>query len=252
MMTKIKSASEIAAIRESGRINAGILRHLELFIKPGISTYDLAQEATRQLGKTKGLPAFLGYQGFPAILCVSVNEQVVHGIPKKSQTIHDGDIVSIDFGVSFQGMITDAARSIVVGTSEKANNIRKTLLEPTKQSLDNGIKRVKPNCYVNDISASIEATLQAAGLGIVRDLVGHGVGHKLHEEPNIPNYSFTHPRVKLKVGMTIAIEPMATTGTYEVHVEPDGWTVSTNDGSLAAHFEDTVLVTEAGFEILTR
>jgi methionyl aminopeptidase len=183
------------------------------------------------------------------VLCVSVNDEVIHGIPRANHVVKDGDIVSIDFGVNYHGMITDAARTFVVGNTNSAN---KLLIEKTEQALLAGIGVVKNNTRVGDVGAEIEQVLSAAKLGIVKDYVGHGVGHELHEEPNIPNYGRKGTGPKLESGMTIAIEPMATLGTDRVSIDTDGWTVRSTDGSMAAHFEDTVLVTDDGFEILTR
>lgn len=181
-------------------------------------------------------------------MCISVNNEVVHGIPGQ-YVIKDGDIVSMDFGVKHNGMITDAARTIIVGNANKAKH---TLVDATLASLDAGIAVVKDGVRVGDISAAIQEVLADNGLGIVRDLVGHGVGHQLHEDPNIPNYGKSGTGPALKAGMTIAIEPMATLGAYKVFTADDGWTITTSDGSLAGHFEDTVLITDTGYEILTR
>lgn len=250
MQTRIKTRKEIANIRSSGKILEEVINFVIQSCRPGISTKDLADVATHKLTEYKDVkPAFLNYYGFPNVLCVSVNSQVIHGIPKSDFIINDGDIVSVDFGINYKGMITDAARSFVVGNT---NDSKSHLLNKTEQSLMAGIKVVKNTIPIGTISAEIEKVLNNAKLGIVREYVGHGVGHILHEEPNIPNYGKAGTGFVLESGMTVAIEPMAVLGNEAVFVEDDDWTVSTKDGSLSAHFEDTVLVTDDGYEILTR
>lgn len=248
MYTKVKTDSEIAAMRESGRMLATVLDNLKGVLSVGMTTKDLSHHAANELKKMGGQPAFLGYQGFPDVLCVSVNQQVVHGIPNSEKVIQDGDIVSMDFGVLYLGMITDAAISCIAGTTTSSD---KQLVETTKQSLLAGIDHLKNGVRIGEISHAIETVLRKGGYGVVRDLVGHGVGHQLHEEPNIPNYGSPKDGPVLKSGMTVAIEPMATQGTHEVYIAPDKWTVLTKDGSRAAHFEHTVLVTDTGYDILT-
>lgn len=248
MMTKIKTPAELANMRESGRMLATVLDVVGKSIEVGITTIELDAIAARELAKLGGKPAFLGLYGFPAVICISLNDEVVHGIPGK-RVVKNGDIVSFDFGVNYNGMITDAARTILVGPHNKA---KQNLIDGTLASLDAGIAAVKNGAQVGDISANVQAVLDGYGYGIVRDLVGHGVGHELHEEPNIPNYGKAGTGPTLVAGMTIAIEPMTTLGSFKVYTASDGWTIATRDGSLAAHFEDTVLVTEAGAEILTR
>jgi methionyl aminopeptidase len=249
MQTRIKTKQEIEAMRESGRMLATVLNVLKLQMNAGMSTKDLAQIAKQELRSLGGQPTFLGYFGYPDVLCVSVNDEVVHGIPRPNHLIRSGDLVSLDFGVTYKGMITDGAISLLAGAApEKVTQ----LLSKTHQSLMAGISVIEPGCHVGDISASVQKVLDAAKYGIVRDLVGHGVGHELHEDPNIPNYGKKGTGGILQAGMTIAIEPMATLGGYEVKTDPDHWTVRTADGSLAAHFEHTVLITENGPEILTQ
>lgn len=248
MLTRIKTDAEIKAMRESGRMLAAVLGHISPQISPGISTKDLAESARLELSKLGGQPAFLGYYGFPDVLCVSLNDEVVHGIPKASKIIKDGDIVSLDFGVTYKGMITDSAATFIAGN---APNKITELITTTERSLMAGISVVSHGVHVGDIVAAVQAVLDKGKYGIVRDLVGHGVGHELHEEPNIPNYGKKGTGMVLQAGMTIAIEPMATLGGYEVKTDADNWTIRTRDGSLAAHFEHTVLITENGAEILT-
>lgn len=249
MMTQVKTTTEIAAMRQSGQMLATVLQLLKTQVEPGISTKQLADMAKQELRRLGGVPAFLGYQGYPDVLCTSVNEAVVHGIPSSQQILQEGDIIGLDFGVRYQGMITDAAISVLVGQAKPA---LQDLLDNTEQSLYAGISVVKNGVHVGDIGAAVQAVLSKKGYGIVEDLVGHGVGHQLHEGPNIPNYGRAGRGPVLHTGMTIAIEPMATLGTHRVKIERDGWTVTTADGSRAAHFEHTVLITPTGHEILTQ
>lgn len=250
MQTKVKTASEIIAMRESGRMLGTVLNLLVQSAAVGMSTQDLNDIAANELQKLGGKPSFLGYQDFPAVLCVSLNEEVVHGIPNTKRILVEGDIVSMDFGVTYNNMITDAARSVIVGTPKQRRHTE--LVARTLESLDAGIFAVHNQVRTGDIGASIQTVLDKHHYGIVRDLVGHGVGHYLHEDPNIPNYGRRNTGPWLDAGMTIAIEPMATLGTDHVNVGEDGWTIVTADKSWSAHFEDTVLITEAGCEILTR
>lgn len=248
MYTQVKTADEIAAMRESGRMLATVLDVLKKQIAPGMTTKDLANMAKQELRSLGGQPAFLGYEGFPDVLCVSVNEEVVHGIPKDTKVIHEGDIVSMDFGVTYKGMITDGAISVVVG---KGSEAAQKLVAAAEASMLAGIAAVQDGVKTGTIGNAVQSVLNKGGYGIVRDLVGHGVGHELHEDPNIPNYGKANTGINLSAGMTIAIEPMATLGTDRVYVAPDDWTIITQDHSLAAHFEHTVLITETGAEILT-
>lgn len=250
MQTKVKSTDEIASIRESGRMLGTVLNTLVKAAEPGMTTLELNNIAAEELKKLGGEPSFLGYQGFPAVLCVSLNEEVVHGIPSNKRVIAVGDIVSMDFGVTYRGMVSDAARSVIAGKAKQQRHVE--LVRYTLSSLDAGIQSVHHQVRTGDIGASIQAVLEKYHYGIVRDLVGHGVGHELHEDPNIPNYGRRNTGPWLESGMTIAIEPMATLGTDRVSVGEDGWTIVTADKSWAAHFEDTVLITQDGCEILTR
>lgn len=250
MYTKVKTPDEIAAMRESGRMLATVLDVLRQRITAGMSTKDLADIAKAELKTLGGTPPFLGYYGFPDVICISVNEEVVHGIPRKDKIIQTGDIVSMDFGVTYQGMITDSAVSVIVG--KPRNSREQSLVEATQASLEAGIQVLHSGVHVGDIAAAVQAVLDGGKLGVVRELVGHGVGHQLHEDPNIPNYGRTGTGPQLQAGMTIAIEPMATLGDYRVAVMEDDWTVVSRDGSRAAHFEHTVLITQDGSEILTQ
>jgi methionyl aminopeptidase len=243
-----KTQEEIQNMRVAGGMLAQVLEVLKNSIKAGMTTQDLDYIAREELKKLGGNAPFLGYQGFPATLCVSVNEEVVHGIPG-DRVIKDGDIVGMDYGVEYKGMITDSAITVGVGSvSPEAQQ----LMHVTKKSMMAGIRAVKAGAHVGDISAAVEAVLKPAGYGIVEDLAGHGVGDSLHEEPWIPNFGKAGKGPELKAGMTICIEPMATLGGKKVRIAKDRWTVYTKDMSLAAHFEHTILVTEKGHEILTQ
>jgi methionyl aminopeptidase len=249
MQTQVKTATEIRAMRDSGKMLATALQLLKQHVAPGVSTQALADIAASEVERLGGEPAFLGYQGFPSVLCVSINSEVVHGIPRTDRIIQEGDIVSLDFGVKYKGMITDAALSVIAGKPLKQTYV--DLLKYTESSMYEGIAAVHDQVRTGDIGHAVEAVLNKHGYGIVRDLVGHGVGHYLHEDPNIPNYGRPNTGPWLSKGMTIAIEPMATLGTDQVYVADDGWTILTRDNSWAAHFEHTVLITEDGAEILT-
>lgn len=249
MITKVKTPKEISAMRESGRMLAVVLELLQRSINPGMTSKDLANLAAKELKSLGGEPAFLGYQGFTDVLCVSINDEVVHGIPGPKRVLKDGDVVGLDFGVRYRGMITDAAVTVILG-KQPDNRVRE-LVEATRESLVAGIAAAHGGCQIGDIATAVQAVLDEHKLGIVRDLVGHGVGHDLHEEPNIPNHGRRRSGMVLETNMTIAIEPMATLGDFRVYIAPDGWTVRTRDGSLSAHFEHTILLTGTGAEILT-
>lgn len=251
MYTRVKTESEIDSMRVAGGMLATILKLVEDSAQAGMSTKELADIARLELKKLGGTPSFLGYGDnppFPDVICISINDEVVHGVPKQDLILRDGDIVSIDFGVTYRGMVTDAARTFYI--SDTSAQVKK-LIKDTEIAMMSGIETLKDGVRVGDISSAVQKVLVKGGYGIVRDLVGHGVGHSLHEEPDIPNYGFAGSGNVLKSGMTIAIEPMATLGTHSVTVDDDQWTIRTADGSLAAHFENTVLITDKGFEILT-
>ena len=249
MYNRVKTTEEVANLRISGRMLATVLEQLKLAMREGVTTKELAQKAAVELRKLGGKPAFLGYQGFPDVLCVSVNDEVVHGIPG-DRILKKGDIVGLDFGVNYNGMITDSAISVIVGTT--GDQRLKTLLTTTERAMLAGIGVVRNGVTTGDIGAAVQAVLDKEHLGIVRDLVGHGVGHDLHEDPNVPNYGRAGSGDILKTGMTIAIEPMATLGGDDVYIDQDKWTIKTRDGSMAAHFEHTILVTKDSAEILTK
>lgn len=244
----IKRPEEIVAMRESGRMLATVLDHLRQHAKAGLSPKDMSHLASQKLKELGGEPAFFGFYGYPDIICISVNNQVQHSIPS-DVPFKDGDVVNFDFGVKYKGMITDGGISIAIGN--KTTPDTKRLLEGTQQALMDAISVVKPGIKVGDISAVIEATLKRHRLGIVRELVGHGVGYELHEDPEIPNYGTAGKGPILKAGMTIAIEPITTLGKPGIFEDRDGWTLFTKDGSWSAQFEHTILVTQDGAEILT-
>lgn len=250
MQTQVKTTKEIEAMRVSGRMLATVLKYLRGQVTAGMSTKDIAILADRELKSLGGKPAFLGYEGFPDVICISVNEEVVHGIPSPEKILRSGDIVGLDFGVTYDKMVTDGAISIIVDGKPK-NPRHQELVRATETSMHEGIAAVHDRVRAGDIGAAVQSVLDKGKFGIIRDLVGHGVGHHLHEDPNIPNYGRPNTGPWLSAGMTIAIEPMATLGGERVYVAPDQWTIVTADGSLSAHFEHTVLITQDGAEILT-
>jgi methionyl aminopeptidase len=247
-----KSDKDIQAMRESGKILASILELIRTTVRAGMTPKDMSALASSELKKYGAVPTFLGVHGFPPfpdVICISVNDQVQHCIPT-DVPFENGDIVNFDFGVTYKGMITDAGITVCIGGNASKENQR--LLDGTEQALYDGISVVKAGAKVGDISAAIEKTLKKYHLGIVRELVGHGVGYKLHEDPEIPNYGRAGTGPVLKAGMTIAIEPITTLGKPDIHEEKDGWTLRTWDGSWSAQFEHTVLVTKDSYEILTQ
>ena len=246
-MIIVKTEKQIEAMRESGKILRDTLLKAEEFIKPGITTKELDKYLHRYIISRGAKPSCLGYQGYPAATCISVNEVVVHGIPG-DRVIKDGDIVSVDLCVLYKGMHTDAARTFCVGNVSPE---KRRLVEVTKESFFEGIKHIKSGCRVGDIGSAVQKYAESFGYGVVRDLQGHGVGCSIHEDPGIPNFGKAGTGDFLKEGMTIAVEPMITLGTYEVSVADDGWTVFTDDGEPAAHYENTMVVTKDGVEILT-
>lgn len=250
MFTRVKNSDELKLMRESGRILAETLQFLKSKTIEGISTKEIANLARTQLKKSDASSPILGYQGFPDVICISINDEVVHGIPSVDKIIQDGDIVSLDFCVNYRGMITDSAISFIVGKPKNTSHIK--LIEHTETALETGIAVVHDGIRTGDIGSAIEGYLNKFKYGIVRDLVGHGVGDAVHEDPNIPNYGRKGSGSKLHRGMTIAIEPMVTLGAERVYMGSDGWTVYTWDGSWAAHFEHTIAITADGAEVLTR
>jgi methionyl aminopeptidase len=250
MVTR-KSREEIARMRQAGRIVAEVLALVESELQPGVTTSHLDRIAERHIRAAGATPSFKGYGGprnpFPASLCISIDDEVVHGIPGE-RTIREGQVVSIDAGAIYQGWHGDAARSFIVGPSP---NGASTLVETTRLAMMAGIAAAVPGNRIGDISAAIEDVASPHGYGIVRQFVGHGIGTEMHQEPQVPNYRIDGRGLELVPGICLAIEPMLTLGGHEVVVKPDGWTVVTRDGSLAAHFEHTIAVTDHGPEILT-
>lgn len=247
-MVSIKSDREIKLMREAGRILAQVHEELGKAIEPGMSTLDIDRLGERLIRSFGCIPSFKDYNGYPASICVSVNDEVVHGIPNKHHILREGDIVSLDAGVIWNGYHSDAARTYGVGeiSPEAAR-----LIEVTRQSFFEGIKFAKAGNHLNDISAAVQAYAESFGYGVVRDLVGHGIGTHLHEDPEVPNFSQKRKGIRLEPGMTLAVEPMITAGRYDVVWLDDDWTVVTDDGSLAAHYENTILITEGEPEILS-
>ena len=248
MSVTIKSAREIELMREAGRLLAEVHDELAAFIRPGISTKDIDKLGEKLIRDRGCIPNFLNYHGYPASICVSVNDEVVHGIPNKNRILQDGDIVSLDAGLIYKGYHSDAARTHAVGTISKE---AQQLIDVTRQSFFEGIKYAKAGNRLHDISNAIAAYAESFGYGVVRDLVGHGIGTELHEDPQIPNFKQLRRGMKLMPGMTLAIEPMINAGTWEVCWLDDEWTVVSEDGSLSAHYENTVLITDGEPEILT-
>lgn len=248
MAVSIKSAREIELMRESCRLLAHVHDELGKAIKPGMSTLEIDTLGEKLIREMGCVPNFKDYHGYPASICVSVNNEVVHGIPSNHRIIKEGDIVSLDAGLIYHGYHSDAARTHAVG---KISPEAEKLIEVTKQSFFEGIKMAKAGNHLFDISNAIDAYVSQFGYGIVRDLCGHGIGTSLHEDPQIPNYAQRRRGMKLRPGMTLAIEPMINAGTWEVEWLDDDWTVVTADGSLSAHYENTVLITEGEPEILT-
>lgn len=247
-MVTIKSEREIELMREAGRILAKVHEELGRTLVPGMSTKEIDRMCEDMIRSHGCVPSFLNYQGFPASVCISINDEVVHGIPDKHRYLEEGDIVSLDTGVIWKGYQSDAARTHMIG--EVSGEARK-LVEVTQQSFFEGIKYAKAGNHLNDISKAIQEYAESFGLGVVRDLVGHGIGTEMHEAPEIPNFAQRRKGIRLAAGMTLAIEPMITAGRYDVVWEDDGWTVVTEDGSLASHYENTILITDGEPEILS-
>ena len=248
MAVTIKSEREIELMRESCRLLAIVHKEMEEAIRPGMTTMDIDSLGDSVIRKLGCIPNFKNYHGYPASVCVSVNDEVVHGIPSKKRILQEGDIVSLDAGLIYKGYHSDAARTHAVG--EISSQARK-LMDVTKQSFFEGIKMAKAGNHLHDISNAIDAFIKPYGYGIVRDLVGHGIGTQLHEDPQIPNFAQNRRGIKLRPGMTLAIEPMINIGRADVVWLDDDWTVVTEDGSLSAHYENTILITGGEPEILT-
>jgi methionyl aminopeptidase len=247
-MILVKSPREIEVMRRAGAVVGQFFEEVRPLIRPGVSTFDLETFADRFIARHGVLTAFKGYMGFPAHLCTSINEEVVHGIPSRDRILREGDILSIDFGIQRDGFYGDAAMTFPVGT---VNGVSSRLLLAAERSLAAGIREVRPGNRLGDVSAAVQEVVESEGFSVVRDFVGHGIGRLLHEDPQIPNFGKRGTGPKLAAGMVLAIEPMVNAGGWPVEVLSDGWTVVTRDRSRSAHFEHTVAVTEDGHTILS-
>jgi len=252
-MIIIKTQNEIASMRRGGKILSMIMGEIGKMIASGVNTLELDKLAERLVFDSGGTPAFKGYgdknNPYPATICASINNEIVHAIPSVEKIIKEGDLVKIDIGMEFEGMITDMARTFSVGAvSPEAHKIMKV----TKEALNQGIAKIKAGAKLSEYSISVESYARSNGFSVIRDLVGHGVGKILHEDPVVPNYHWSVKDIILKEGMTLALEPMINVGTHKIKLGGDGWTYLTDDGKLSAHFEDTIVVKSGGCEILTR
>ena len=247
-MIHLKNSAQITAMKDAGRITGEALLVARDMVRPGVSTYEIDQAIRRYIEKCGAVPTFLGYGGFPASACISVNDEVIHGIPSKKRILQEGDIVKIDTGATYKGYVGDSARTIPVGNvSDEA----KKLIEVTRNSFWKGVEALQIGNRLGDIGHAIDSLVVENGFSTVRRYVGHGIGTELHESPDVPNFGTAGRGIRLCAGMTLAIEPMVNVGTYEVKEMPDGWTVKTLDGSLSAHYENTVALTTEGVLILT-
>lgn len=247
-MISIKTGEEIEKLRIAGEITGSTHNYLKQFIKPGITTLELDKLAEEYILKRGATPSFKGYDGFPGTICTSVNNEVVHGIPS-NRVLKEGDIISLDIGACYEGYHGDSAWTYPVG---KIDEDKEYLLKHTEKSLFKGLEAIHDGCKVGDIGYAVSKYASEHNLSVVRELVGHGVGTDVHEEPDVPNYGARHTGPTLKEGMVIAVEPMLNLGTRKIYIEEDGWTIITADDKPSAHFEHTVLVTKDGYEILTR
>jgi methionyl aminopeptidase len=246
-MIPLKSKEDLEMLRKSGVILAKIMKEVSRVIKPGISTAEINSWAEALINKESAIPAFKGYKGFPAVICTSVNEEVVHGIPGTRQ-LKEGDIISLDLGINYEGYFSDAAVTLGIG---RINSRVKKLIDATKKALSEGIKKAVVDNHLSDISYAIQNYVENKGFSVVRQFVGHGIGRQLHEEPEVPNFGRPHEGPVLKSGMVLAIEPMVNMGTWESEILDNGWTAVTRDRLPSAHFEHTVAITERGPQILT-
>ncbi|MBI3541403.1 MAG: type I methionyl aminopeptidase [Deltaproteobacteria bacterium] len=246
-MIILKSPEEIEKIRRASKVVGEIIAELEPMIKPGVTTKEIDKKAEELMRKKESIPAFKGYRGYPAVLCTSINEEVVHGIPSHRE-LKEGDVIGIDCGVIIDGFYGDSARTFPVG---KIDAESQRLLDVTRESLYRGIRQMVVGNRLHDISWAVQSYAEENGYSVVRDFVGHGIGRSLHEEPQVPNFGTPHTGTRLSVGMVFAIEPMVNQGAHEVRVLEDGWTTVTKDGKYSAHFEHTIALTDKGFEILS-
>ena len=247
-MIIIKSKQELELMREAGKVTALILRELEQFMKPGVATIEIDRFVEKTVIEHGMIPAEKGYCGYPASICVSINDEVVHGIPSEDRILQDGDIVSVDLVVENKGYMADAARTYGVGN---ISDTAKRLIETAERAFFEGIKYAKEGCRLSDISHAIQSVVEGEGFGVIRDFVGHGIGREMHEDPQIPNHGKAGKGPRLQRGMTLAIEPMICEGDWEVDVLLDDWTAVTVDGGLSAHYENTVVITDGEPELLT-
>ena len=247
-MIHLKNSAQISAMKDAGRITGEALLVARDMVRPGISTYEIDEAIRRYIEKCGAKPAFLGYGGFPASACISINDEVIHGIPSKTRILKDGDIVKIDTGAIYRGYVGDSARTIPVG---EVSDTAKKLIEATRNSFWAGVEALQVGNRLGDVGAAIDSVVCKNGFSTVRRYVGHGIGTELHQSPDVPNYGTAGRGIRLCAGMTLAIEPMVNVGSFEVKELSDGWTVKTLDGSLSAHYENTVALTSEGVLILT-
>ena len=244
-----KSPEEIAKMRTAGRVVAGTIDRVVAAVRPGIATADLDAVAEAYINERGAIPSFKGYKGYPASICVSINEEVVHGIPSPKRLLSEGDILSLDFGAIWEGFHADSALTMFVGDPPSAE--AEKLVRVTEEALEAGISQITPGARLSDVGAAVQQVAEGAGFSVVREYVGHGIGRSLHEDPQIPNYGEPGRGPLIKPGLVVAVEPMVNIGGWETRVLADDWTVVTEDGSLSAHFEHTIAVTEDGREVLT-
>ncbi|MEX2203358.1 MAG: type I methionyl aminopeptidase [Actinomycetota bacterium] len=244
-----KSAEEIAKMRRAGRVVAGTIDRVVAAVRPGIATADLDAVAEAYIDDQGAVPSFKGYKGFPASICVSINDEVVHGIPSPKRMLAEGDILSLDFGAIWEGFHADSALTMFVGDPPSAE--AEKLVRVTEEALEAGISQIAPGARLSDVGAAVQQVAEGTGFSVVREYVGHGIGRSLHEDPQIPNYGEPGRGPLIKPGLVVAVEPMVNIGGWETRVLADDWTVVTEDGSLSAHFEHTIAVTEDGREVLT-
>jgi methionyl aminopeptidase len=249
MMVILKSSQALGSMRDAGRIVARVLDRLREITRPGSLTSELEEEANDVIAREGGVPSFRGYHGFPASICASINEEIVHGIPSSCRALAEGDVVSLDVGVIYRGYQGDAAITLPVG--EVTPNVQR-LLTVTENALTEGIAKSRQGLRTGDISSAIQQYVESRGFGVVREYTGHGIGRSMHEDPQIPNFGRAHTGIQLRPGMTFALEPMVTMGDWRTRTLDDGWTVVTADGTLSAHFEHTVAILDGETSILTR
>lgn len=248
-MIDYKSAEDLQRMRRAGRIVAATIDRVLEAVRPGATTADLNAVAEAYIRERGATPSFLGYRGFPASICASLNDEVVHGIPAPKRVLREGDILSLDFGAIWEGFHADSAVSVFVG--EPPSPEAEKLVRVTEEALEAGISQIRPGARLSDVGAAVQQVAEGAGFSVVREYVGHGIGRNLHEDPQVPNYGAPGRGPQLKPGLVLAVEPMVNVGGWETRVLADDWTVVTSDGSLSAHFEHTIAVTEDGREVLT-